>query len=137
MRCPSPKKLREVFKLDPEQVKTIRTLASLRDTRYDLRDFIAAKLPETFRYAESCRTDAFDSTMWRTTMVLHGINETMGAYGVEGLGPMGSRLDGFAPPFEYINMGDTYAATLLYNREQDRLFIGCWGDVVERHPEWE
>ncbi len=33
---------------------------------------------------------------------------------------------------KYINMGDTYAATLIYKRATDNLFISTWGDIVER-----
>ncbi len=32
---------------------------------------------------------------------------------------------------EYLNSGDTYAATLLRYRGHYR--VGCWGDIAERH----
>ena len=34
---------------------------------------------------------------------------------------------------DYINTGDTYTPTLLYNRLTGTLSIGSWGDIVERH----
>jgi hypothetical protein len=63
------------------------------------------------------------------------MNEVFGTHGVEGLGP--PRSGDYAPPYEYLNAGDTYAATLIFDRDKDRLFISSWGDVVETHPEWE
>lgn len=33
---------------------------------------------------------------------------------------------------EYVNQGDTYAATILHDPLNDRWWVGCWGDVAER-----
>lgn len=46
------------------------------------------------------------------------------AWKVEPLGPVSMRE---GPPYQY-------AATLIYKRDSDRLSIGNWGDLVERHP---
>jgi len=35
-----------------------------------------------------------------------------------------------SPAIEYLNAGDTYAATLLWVAGRYR--VGCWGDIVER-----
>ena len=35
---------------------------------------------------------------------------------------------------EYINMGDTYVSTFIYDRRTGRLFISCLSDVVEKNP---
>lgn len=32
----------------------------------------------------------------------------------------------------YLNMGDTYDFTVLFDSRDERFFTGCWGDVVER-----
>lgn len=34
----------------------------------------------------------------------------------------------------YVNMGDPYDTTILYDTRKERFSIGCWGDVVERQP---
>ena len=44
-------------------------------------------------------------------------------YGVESLYPE-------KPHIFYLNAGDTYATTLIFNYEQDRFTLGCWGDLV-------
>lgn len=65
---------------------------------------------------------------------LHAINEILGTYGVEALGP--ARGPSQSTPYEYLNAGDTYATTLIYNRKTDTLSVGSWGDIAERHPFW-
>ena len=32
---------------------------------------------------------------------------------------------------DYVNMGDTYIITLLYNHDNDEWSLGSWGDIVE------
>jgi hypothetical protein len=34
----------------------------------------------------------------------------------------------------YVNMGDTYDTTLLFDHKTGRFSVGAWGDVVERQP---
>jgi hypothetical protein len=35
---------------------------------------------------------------------------------------------------EYVNMGDTYDTTLIYDYKTGRFYVGAWGDWVERYP---
>jgi hypothetical protein len=51
-------------------------------------------------------------------------NEAIHGHGVESLYPEYPRI-------VYVNMGDTYSRTLLFNGTS--LMIGSWGDYVERH----
>ena len=32
----------------------------------------------------------------------------------------------------YINMGDTYSTTVLFDTRTEQFSIGCWGDIAER-----
>ena len=34
----------------------------------------------------------------------------------------------------YVNMGDTYDTTLLYDHKTGRFSVGSWGDIVEKQP---
>lgn len=52
-------------------------------------------------------------------------------HGVEAIGPVNMR-DG--PPYTYINFGDAYVSTLMWSRDENKFFVGSWGDVV---PEME
>lgn len=53
---------------------------------------------------------------------LNRLSDIMNAFGCEGI------LEGNVD-VQYVNMGDTYATTLLY--WEDELWIGDWGSIVE------
>lgn len=136
MRAPSAKTLLAEFRnLSAEETKLIRKLADAADDGEELKELVDARVPGTASYVRSMHSDPYRSRLWRTTVALHAINEILGTHGVEGLGP--PRSGDYAPPYEYLNAGDTYAGTLIYDRDGDRLFVGSWGDIVEKHPEWE
>jgi hypothetical protein len=71
----------------------------------------------------------------RAERILHEANIAIDAYGVEcvwdkSLGdPNGCWGH---PALAYVNMGDTYDATLLYDYTTRTFRVGCWGDVAER-----
>ena len=150
MRAPSQKRLLEAFPhLSPDAAKLIRALAKATDDvtwdRYghvegtDPLEKLVNKypdplLPHTERHVRSLYTNPYRSHMWRVTVALEGMNEIMGTYGVEGLGP---DVHGpTPPPYEYLNTGDTYGTTLIYRRRDNSLNIGSWGDIAERHSNW-
>jgi hypothetical protein len=135
MRSPSIKTLCATFRLTPEQAGLIKRLAKATDNADKLREIIEAECPGTEAYVRSMYSDPYNSHMWRVTVALHAMDRILGTYGVEGLGPLPSNFqDG--PPYEYLNMGDTYDTTLVYVRDTDTLRIACWGDIAERHPNW-
>jgi hypothetical protein len=135
MTAPSLKKLQETFGLSDRDASLLRQLVACRDDGDALRSLIEDRCPATYQYARSCYSDPFDSELWRTTLVLHAIDCILETHGVEPLGPTDPR-DGYAPAYEYCNMGDPYETTLMYSRRSDRLYIGCWGNLAERHPNW-
>jgi hypothetical protein len=135
MRAPSVKTLTANFRISPEEAKLIRKIAAVADDGEELKALIDASVPATSNYVRSMFSDPYRSRLWRTTVALHAMNDVMRTHGVEGLGP--PRSGDYAPPYEYLNTGDTYAATLVYDRDRDRLFISSWGDIAEKHPEWE
>lgn len=136
---PSVKRLVETFQLSTNEAKLIRQLATLTDDsepreKDQLELLIDQRCPQTSAYARSCDHDPYTPYIWRVTLALHAIDVIVKGHGVEGLGP--PRRGDYAPPYEYINFGDPYATTLIYRRLTDRLFIGCWGDIAEKHPNW-
>jgi hypothetical protein len=60
---------------------------------------------------------------------LCALNAELEGHGVEHVNGTGVR----APSFDYINMGDTYAATIL-RFTGGRYIVACWGDQVENKP---
>jgi hypothetical protein len=116
------------------QARLVRKLAHAADDGEALKSLVDDHCPATAAYARSCHADPYRSQLWRTTMVLHAINDVVGGIGVEGLGP--GRNGDFAPPYEYVNRGDLYGMTLVYKRATDNLYLGCWGNIAEQHPTW-
>lgn len=49
-----------------------------------------------------------------------------------GYGPEGFCWDNGRDGITYLNMGDTYEYTVLFDSRSERFSTGCWGDVVER-----
>jgi hypothetical protein len=61
-------------------------------------------------------------TLTRASVILDGC-------GVEYLVPNNN-----TQPIAYVNMGDTYSTTLLFDHHKNRFVIGSWGDLVEAQP---
>lgn len=137
MRVPSVEKLTVRLNLTREQAKLVRALGHAVDDPEELAHLVEAHVPATAGYVRSMPSSPYDSHMWRVTVALDAMNNVLGTYGVEGLGPQGSSREGYAPPYEYLNTGDTYGTTLIYRRKTDTLSIGDWGSIVEAHPSWE
>jgi hypothetical protein len=135
MRMPSVKRLVDCLNVSIDDAKLIRNIGHAVDDRDTLEEIINAKCPKTAQYVRSMYCDPYRSAMWRTTVALHAMDCIVGTHGVESLGPPNDR-DGYAPPYEYLNTGDTYAMTLIYCRDTDSISLGSWGDIAERHPSW-
>src|SRR5436190_14377302 len=70
------------------------------------------------------RTDAeINDTLKTVSVLLHG-------YGVE---YVPSKLDTYTKGvgLEYVNMGDSYRSTILYDCLRKRFICASWGDIVE------
>lgn len=135
MKTPSANALMEAFSISDEQAKLIRALAKNTDEPEALSALIEDNCPDTVAYVRQMHSDPWRSHMWRVTVALHAIDKIIGSYGVEALGSSSDSMS--APPYEYMNMGDPYVTTLIYKRSSDALSIGSWGDIAEKHPEWE
>jgi uncharacterized protein with PhoU and TrkA domain len=134
MRCPPANKLVEEFKVDRKVANLVRRLAHAVDDGDELAAIVAKSCPETAEYVRRMHSSPYGSGMWRRTVALHAINVAMGFYGVEAITRKHDSCYG-PPSHEYLNAGDTYAATLVYHRDADALRIGCWGDIVEADME--
>lgn len=56
------------------------------------------------------------------------INEILGGYGVEAIFRDGGRI---SPDMEYVNMGDPYNATVVYDYIDGKFIVTAWGDWIE------
>lgn len=133
MRCPTVPRLLAAFprSLGRQGALLIRALAARVDDPARLASVIEgnAALKATSDYVRRMHGDPYASAMWRRTVALHAMDQVLGTHGVEPLGPVDERQ---GPPYEYLNAGDTYNETMIYDRDADRVFIGSWGEVVER-----
>ena len=65
-------------------------------------------------------------------LIEHAINQEIEGFGVEAIEAEGEWDRYYGPIVAlYINMGDTYATTLLYDVERDSWYITSCGDWVE------
>lgn len=64
--------------------------------------------------------------------LLDEINKSVeGFYGVEGISDCNNPDGGRGEGCQYLNVGDTYALTLIHNDASDHWYVGSWGSFVE------
>lgn len=66
-------------------------------------------------------------------LILAKVNKEIGGYGIEPI--TGRWVDGYYQDIVllYVNMGDPYALTVIYDTRRGRFYPACWGDWVELH----
>lgn len=71
------------------------------------------------------------------TLALEALNELLEGFGVEYIR---HEDDGYAVGdqygIEYVNQGDTYAATIMYDHARNCWRVGDWGSIVERSSKY-
>ena len=132
MRCSvSVKRLMDTFDIDRGGAQEIKNLCALADEPHELAEAVEERHPATAGYVRAMHSDPYRSFGRRRTVVLHAIDRLVDGFGVEALGEP-ARWNA-PPPFEYVNMGDTYAATLVYKTDSDNLYVSTMGDIVEAY----
>ena len=88
--------------------------------------------PLTYPSVEAWLRQCYHRPPEREQMAL-ALNEILGGSGVEAI--RGRYVDSYHLDIQavYINLGDTYAATLLLDHETDRWIVTSWGDWVEKN----
>jgi hypothetical protein len=123
MRCPSAKTLEANFRdLEHKDANLIRRLAAASGDDEALGELLSSDT--RLSYTERTYRHTLRSPSGRVTAILHAINKILGTHGVE---PLGN-------DYEYLNAGDQYSATLIYDKRGRRLFVSTWSDMVEQHP---
>jgi len=85
--------------------------------------------PETYESVQAWVHQCYNEPS-KLEQRLCAINEALNGYGVEVIGDMNQGDDNKIHA-EYINMGDTYSATILFDRHRGRFQLTTWGDWVE------
>lgn len=81
--------------------------------------------PKTVRWVGQCYNRPDD-----VALILSALNDILGMHGVEGLGK--NDRHPYNPPFEYLNTGDAYAATVVYKSATGHFFISSWDSISNR-----
>lgn len=122
MNFHSVKKIMEALNVDRETAKRIRGVV-----KGTINPENETLFPKTDRWIRQCYHRPDD-----VSLQLLALNELIEGFGVEAIGTSPDFTS--PPPFEYINTGDTYNATIIRDNRKGRFFISTWGDVVETHP---
>jgi len=115
---PSVKAIMDCCSVDKTTAEKVRAVMSHQIRVTDNADF-----PRTNKWLSSCYNRPRGHRIR-----FEAINELLGGFGVEVEGDVHSY-----PPqidLEYVNMGDTYNGTVLYD---GRWKVGTWADWVERN----
>lgn len=118
-RGPSLKALMEGLRLDKGKAEQVRGL---------IKGTIS---PDSFINVHSWVKRCYNRPR-RIERVLEALNQVLGTFGTEALYSKHSG-GGFwqGCRFVYLNAGDTYALTLIYDTELEYFRLGSWGDLVE------
>lgn len=93
---------------------------------------IGTKDPENDPANQKWKRQCYHWPPSRSELVLKAANRLMGGYGDEPIQDP-NYWDGYHCDVRaaYVNMGDTYAETLLIDHESGEYQVCCWGDYVE------
>jgi len=89
---------------------------------------IESSFPDTKAYISKCYNDPVYEYRSRLSVLIMAADEMLKTFGTETLDDAD---DADWPRYEYCNTGDTYALTIMLDRDDNRLFISSWGDVAE------
>lgn len=117
--APSKKALIDALNITPEQADTVRRLI-----RGEIRTKDETRFPKANAYFRRCHHEP-----GRLARILECLNEALEMHGVETIGECRT----YGPPAEYLNAGDTYAATLLFDHIAGNFKLTSWGDWYERN----
>ena len=95
-------------------IPTVASLARIKGASKDRAKVVRAAL------------EAAAKTTSRGSVLLDTADRLIGGHGVENLYPDHGNI-------YYVNLGDPYDTTLMYDSRKGRLYVGAWGDYVERH----
>jgi hypothetical protein len=85
--------------------------------------------------AETIRRYMRNYSPWKALKFANALIE--GAMGVEYIPAAHESMDAVNEPYsglDYLNFGDSYTTTLLFDHKKERYYVCAWGDIVENSP---
>ena len=111
----------------------ILALNLFKDSKY--REEFYDKLTEYACFDQTCAwiRSCYHHPL-KSEMLMSAFNDAIHGFGVEYIEHKDDTWD-ICQGIDYINLGDTYKATICCNRHKLSFFISSWGDIVEGAPE--
>ena len=113
---------------------SIKTIAQIwPDKAKEIRGIMDGSIdPESFENVERWVRQCYNRPS-TVELQLEAINGVLEGHGVEALD---ESSDWFPQPhYSYVNMGDTYTTTVVYDHERGRWLITDWGTIAEKFPQ--
>lgn len=117
--APSRVRLMTALRISAETAETVRGLI-----RGEIRTLDAERFPQSNAHFASCYNRPS-----RLARILECLNELLEMHGVEAIGDSQT----YGPPAEYLNAGDTYAATIIFDHMAGNFKVDTWGDWLEKN----
>lgn len=116
-RSPSVKTLQYMLNLTEEKAKEVKAVLTGK------KDVLS------YPSVQARRAECYNEPD-KEYLVLHAVNEIIGGFGVGYIPAHNSFNEGV----EYVNRGDAYIPTILYDQKTTTWSAGSWGDRVEGQP---
>jgi len=116
-------------------VPSLKTLKSFLDEEQakQARALMRGELdPMEFESVRSWVSQCYNPPSWQE-QVERALNEVLDGWGIEAIWGVEDEL---WPIAVYINMGDTYNTTLLYDYRSQTWRVTTWGDFVEKNEKY-
>lgn len=101
-------------------------------TASDIALVFSMTLEEAEMWHKEFMKKKYSSTS-KAEQLMEDFNDRIGGFGVEAI--FGTEYSDEWPVLLYINMGDSYEDTILYNVPESEFLIGSWGDFVEKYED--
>lgn len=112
---------KELMSIDGVNEETAKVLAALIDGKVNPED--------VSRACKAWTLSCYNEPSWQEK-VMCAANDLIGGHGVEGIDDPESCVNCAAA---YVNLGDTYITTLMYDYRNDQFIVSSWGDYAERN----
>ena len=112
------KRLQQVF--TEEESRQIRNILT---GKTNPRDYVSVQ-----NWLKQCFNEPSENEL-----KMEALNEVLKGFGVEAI--RGNYVDSYYQDIQatYVNMGDTYDYTILFDSENEKFVLTSWGDWVESH----